>query len=80
MEFCRHNYKGSTYLLKCLNAAVLLRRSGLGHHHNKKVDCYKVRNYLGRVTNFDQSEARKQCFLASDRLKFETLPRKYRTL
>ena len=35
---------------------------------------YRVRNYRGRVTNFDQSEARKQCFLASDWLKFETLP------
>ena len=36
---------------------------------------YRVRNFRGRVTNFDQSEARKQCFLASDWLKFETLPR-----
>ena len=27
------------------------------------------------VTNFNQSEARKHCFLASDWLKFETLPR-----
>ena len=36
---------------------------------------YRVRNYRGRVSNFDQSEARKQRFLASDWLKFETLPR-----
>ena len=35
----------------------------------------RVRNYRGRVSNFDQSEARKQCFLFSDWLKFETLPR-----
>ena len=41
---------------------------------------YRVRNYWGRVTNFNQSEARTHCFLASDWLKFETLPRKFRTL
>ena len=40
----------------------------------------RVRNFRGRVSNFNQSEARKQCFLASDWLKFETLPRKFRTL
>ena len=45
------------------------------------VSCsYRERNYRGRVSNFDQSEARKQCFLASDWLKFETLPRQFRTL
>ena len=32
------------------------------------------------VSNFDQSEARKHRFLASDWSKFENLPRKYRTL
>ena len=36
---------------------------------------YRVRNYRGRVSNFNQSEARKHCFLASDWSKFETLPR-----
>ena len=36
---------------------------------------YRVRDYRGRVSNFNQSEARKHCFLASDWLKFETLPR-----
>ena len=36
---------------------------------------YRVRNYRGKVTNFNQSEARKHCFLASDWSKFETLPR-----
>ena len=36
---------------------------------------YRIRNYRGRVSTFDQSEARKQCFLASDWLKFDTLPR-----
>ena len=40
----------------------------------------RVRYFRGRVTNFYQSEARKQSFLASDWLKFVTLPRKYRTL
>ena len=38
----------------------------------------RVRYYRGRVSNFDQSEARKHCILASYLLKFETLPRKYR--
>ena len=41
---------------------------------------YRVRNFRGRVSNFNQSGARKQRFLASDWLKFVTLPRKYRTL
>ena len=41
---------------------------------------YRVRNFRGRVSHFNQSEARKQCFLASDWLKYETLPRKFRTL
>ena len=40
----------------------------------------RVRYIWGRVSNFHQSEARKDCFLASDWSKFETLPRKYRTL
>ena len=40
----------------------------------------RVRNFQGRVSNFNQSEARKQCVLASDWLKFVTLPRKFRTL
>ena len=36
---------------------------------------YRVRYYRGGVSNFDQSEAIKHCFLVSDWLKFETLPR-----
>ena len=40
----------------------------------------RVRNFRGRVSNFNQSEARKQSVLASDWLKFVTLPRKYPTL
>ena len=40
----------------------------------------RVRNFRGRVTNFNQTEARTHCFLASDWLKFVTLPRKFRTL
>ena len=35
----------------------------------------RVRNFRGRVSYFNQSEARKGCFLASDWLKYETLPR-----
>ena len=38
----------------------------------------KVRYF--RVFSFHQSESRKQYFLASDWLKFETLPRYYRNL
>ena len=41
---------------------------------------YRVRNFRGRVSYFDQSEARKDRFLASDWSKHETLPRKYRTV
>ena len=40
----------------------------------------RVRNFRGRVSYFNQSEARKGCFLASDWSKYETLPRKFRTL
>ena len=41
---------------------------------------YRVRNFRGRVSYFNQSEARMHCFLASDWLKCETLPQKFRTL
>ena len=37
----------------------------------------RVRNFRGRVSHFNQSEARKQCFLASDWLKYETLPENF---
>ena len=40
----------------------------------------RVRYFEGRVSYFNLSEVRKQCFLASDWLKYETLPRNYRTL
>ena len=40
----------------------------------------RVCSFWGRVPNLKQSQARKKCFQASDRLKFATLPRKYRTL
>ena len=36
--------------------------------------------FRGGFSCFDQSEARKQCFLASDWSGCGTLPRKYRTL
>ena len=48
--------------------------------HSVILGPYRVRYYRGRISNFDQSEARKHCFLASDWLKFVTLPRKYRAL
>ena len=38
------------------------------------------RYFRGRVSNFNQPEARKQCVLAPDWLRIVTLPRKYRTL
>ena len=47
---------------------------------NVEVEGNRVQYFWGRVSNFNQSEAREQCSLASDWLKFETLPRKYRTL
>ena len=45
------------------------------HPSQDFIKSYRVRNCRGRVSNFDQSEARKQCFLATDWSKFETLPR-----
>ena len=39
------------------------------------VEDYRVRYFRGRVSNSNQSEARKRCFLASDWLKFEILPK-----
>ena len=38
----------------------------------------RVLYFRGSVSNFNQSLVRKQCFLASDWLKFETVPREYR--
>ena len=35
---------------------------------------YRVWHLRGRISNFNQSEARKQCVLASDWLKFEPFP------
>ena len=43
------------------------------------ISSYRVRNFRGRVSYFNQSEARKHCFLAYDWLKCETLPRKFST-
>ena len=51
-----------------------------GQYTQNMVNTFRLRYFRGRVSNLNQSEARKQCFLASDWLKFETLPRKYRTL
>ena len=42
--------------------------------------CYRIRYFRERVSDFNQSEARKNRFLDSDWLKLETLPRKYRSL
>ena len=41
---------------------------------------YSIFGVGSRVSNFNQSEARKHCFLASDWPKFVTLPRKFFTL
>ena len=41
---------------------------------------HRVRYFRGRVSYFDQSEARKHRFLASDWSKYEIFPRKYRAL
>ena len=41
---------------------------------------YRARYYRGRVSNLNQSEARKTVFLDSDWSKLETLARLYRTL
>ena len=38
---------------------------------------YRVRNFRGRVSNFHQSEARKQCFLASDWWKLRLFPENF---
>ena len=40
----------------------------------------RVQYFWGRVSNFNHSEARKQCYLPSDWLKLWTLPRKYCSL
>ena len=53
---------------------------GPGGKSRDKLQGCRVRNFRGRVSHFNQSEARKQCFLASDWLKYKTLPRKFRTL
>ena len=39
----------------------------------------EVRYFRGTVLNFNQPEARKQCYLAFHWLKFGTLPQNYRT-
>ena len=57
----------------------LSNNDGDGNRNSDGID-NRVRYFRGRVSYFNQSESRKQCFLASDWLKFETLPRKYRTL
>ena len=41
---------------------------------------FYYRKIGGRVPYFSQSEARKGCFLVSDWLKYEALPRKFRAL
>ena len=58
----------------------VVRMSYYGEKVMLEGDIIMIRYYRGRVTIFNQSEARKHCSLPSDWLKFETLPRKYRTL
>ena len=57
-----------------------LKLSMLKCMYEMKISKLRVRYFWGRITNFNQSEARKHCFFVSDWLKYETLPRKYRTL
>ena len=57
---------------------------GIAGFHFKSLVNYiylnnRERYFRGRVSNLYQSKARMHCFLASDWLKFETLPRKYCT-
>ena len=80
--------KGDVIRQKCVNTTFYLTGI-LAHKVNNKrylslqirvLVWYRVRNFRIRVTNFNQSEARTRCFLASDWLNFETLPRKFRIL
>ena len=41
---------------------------------------YRERYFRGRVSSFNKSEVRKHSFVTSDWLKYETVPRIYRTL
>ena len=84
-KFSKHVlfYLESIYLTQLFSLTYLLLKNLVASCYNRisfnSLD-YRVRNFRGRVTNFIQSEARTHCFLASDWLKFETLPRKFRTL
>ena len=80
-----HIWKLNHASSKCISIKLYLRYfQSLVKTLNTELKTFKinnrVRNYRGRVSNFDQSEVRKQCFLASDWLKFESLPRQIRTL
>ena len=66
--------------LMLLNDTFLDLYEKIGCQLVSKTGINRVRYIWGRVSKYHQSEAGKDCFLASDRLKFETLPRKYRTL
>ena len=61
----------------CRTALLLIVYQSLGHYIYSRV---KIWYFRGRVSYLKQSEATKHCFLAPDRFKFETLPRKYRNL
>ena len=71
----RHCDMSSETLSSAIQLTTLVFR-----HDTNLYRSNRVRNFRGRVSNFNKSKARKQCFLASDWLKFETLPRKFRTL
>ena len=70
----QQNIYTSDQPLRIFHIARSLISSSTGTERNR------VRYFRGRVSNFNQSEARKQCFLASDWFKFVTLLQKYRTL
>ena len=50
----------------------------------QNVQCQSIEHGIfgggSQLSNFNQSEARKQCFLASDWLNLGNFPRKYRAL
>ena len=68
---------------------IVLQNFALFHARGKLYNIYccffafiwivhRIRYFLGDVLKFNQSEARKQCFVDSDWLKFETRARKHR--
>ena len=77
---CQHSISLSVCTCILIYLLTLVKSFIVKYMVSFHIPCYRVRYFRGRVSNIDQSEASKRCFLASDWLKFVTLPRKYRTL